>query len=111
MRFVRLVRFVNNVWGVKVDSARLLHVVDVASVEILFAQPKKNIKVRRHRAHFRVKVMFNPCRLKCLLNIALRFLLIKSQIEFESVQKVTVVEVYDLKGLLNKAFREPPAEL
>ena len=58
--------------GRKPDSAHLLHVVHVASVKALFVQPEKNIEVRRHRAHLRVKVTFNPFRLK----FALRFLLI-----------------------------------
>ena len=91
--------------------ARLLHVVHVASVEILFVQPEKNSEVRRHRAHFRVKVVFNPCRLKCLLKFALRLLLIKLQLKCERAQPVTAMVVYDFKGLLNKASREPPAEL
>ena len=90
MRFVaRLVRFVNNVWGVKVDSARLLHVVDVASVEILFVQPEENVEVRRHRAHFRVQVPFNPC----LLELALRLPLIKLQSIFEGGQTMVFVVV------------------
>ena len=98
--------------GRKADSARLLHVVDVASVEMLFVQPEENVNVRRHRAYLRVVLIFNPCRLKCLFEIArLGVLLIKLQTKFEIVQKVRLVVVYDLKGLLNKAFREPPAEL
>ena len=98
--------------GRMVDSARLLHVVDVASVEMLFVQPEENVNVRRHRAYLRVVLIFNPCRLKCLFEIArLGVLLIKLQTKFEIVQKVRLVVVYDLKGLLNKAFREPPAEL
>ena len=89
------------------ESAHLLHVVDVTSVEILFVQPEKNIEVRRHRAHFRVKVMFNPCHLE----LALSFLLIKLQLKFERAQQVTAMVVHDLKGLLDQGFCKPPAEL
>ena len=92
--------------GRKLDLAYLLHVVHVASVEILFVQPEKNIELRCHGAYFRVKVMFNPC----LLKLALRFLLIKVQLKFKRAQTVTVVEVDDLKGLLNQGLCKPPAE-
>ena len=80
MRFVWFVRFVGVVEGRNStgDILRiyLLHVVHVASVEILFVQPEKNIEVRRHRADFRFIAVFNPC----LLKLALRFLLIKLQL-------------------------------
>ena len=86
--------------GIRSDSARLLHVVNVTSVEILFVKPEENVEVRRHRAHFRVKVPFNPLLFKLVLSVR-RF----------REQHVMVVVVYDLKCLLDKAPREPPAKL